>query len=111
MAYRIEARDNDAFSGSKTGSSRTLYVVIADPRENLDEQLLREREVLDRLLDNLADRLEALDGDEEPPARWPSARPPAGQPGLDAWLGGATSSPSGCRCTRPRSHTSRPWDG
>ena len=49
----------------KPGSSRTLYVVIQDPRENLDEQILRERDVLDKLLENLADRLEAL---EVPPA-------------------------------------------
>ena len=62
----------------KTGSSRTLYVVIQDPRENLDEQLLREREVLDKLLDNLADRLEAL---EAPPA---AAGPSVG-PARPSW--------------------------
>ncbi len=73
VAYRVEAKDNDGISGSKTGSSRTLYVVIADPRESLDEQLLREREILDRLITNLANRLEALDPEPEPrPA--PSAR-------------------------------------
>jgi hypothetical protein len=97
VAYRIEARDNDAISPAaqpirarqagarskaqvpakvsappaqptmvgKPGSSRTLYVVIQDPRENLDDQILRERDVLDKLLENLADRLEAL---EVPPA-------------------------------------------
>jgi DNA repair exonuclease SbcCD ATPase subunit len=74
VAYRVEARDNDAISGrkpaanatpGKLGSSRTLYVVIQDPRENLDEQILRERDVLDKLLENLGDRLEAL---EIPPA-------------------------------------------
>ena len=65
VAYRLEARDNDGVSGSKTGSSRTLYVVIADPRESLDEQLLREREILDRLIVNLANRLEALEPEPE----------------------------------------------
>jgi hypothetical protein len=65
VSYRVEAKDNDGVSGNKTGSSRTLYIVIADPRESLDEQLLREREILDQLLDNLADRLEALDPESE----------------------------------------------
>ena len=66
VAYRVEATDNDGVSGPKVGSSRTLYVVVADPRESLDEQLQRERAILEKLLDNLADRLEALDN---PPAR------------------------------------------
>ena len=51
VAYRVEAKDNDGVSGSKSARLRTLYVVIADPRESLDEQLLREREILDQLLD------------------------------------------------------------
>jgi hypothetical protein len=58
VAYRIEAKDRDAVSGAKTGTSRTLYLVIQNPRENLDEQLAREREILDKLLATLADRLE-----------------------------------------------------
>ncbi len=65
VAYRIEARDRDDVSGTgntgnvgKTGSSRTLYLTIQNPRENLDEQLQREREILDKLLATLGDRLE-----------------------------------------------------
>ena len=58
VAYRVEARDRDDVSGAKVGSSRTLYLVIHNPRENLDEQLAREREILDKLLATLADRLE-----------------------------------------------------
>lgn len=58
VAYRIEARDRDTVSGAKAGSSRTLYMIIQNPRENLDEQLAREREILDKLLGTLADRLE-----------------------------------------------------
>jgi hypothetical protein len=65
VTYRVEGKDLDAVSGAKIGSSRTLYVVIANPRENLDEQLMRERDILDRLVLNLADRLETL---EVPPA-------------------------------------------
>ena len=117
VAYRIEARDNDAISPvqaaaaagkpaakgkdgkpaaqpaaatnparpavGKPGSSRTLYVVIQDPRENLDEQILRERDVLDKLLDNLADRLEAL---EVPPA---AGRPVGGSAGAAGAVAGA----------------------
>jgi hypothetical protein len=63
ITYRIEARDNDGVLGPKIGSSRTLSIVVQDPRENLDEQLLRQREVLDRLIDNLGDRLETLEED------------------------------------------------
>jgi predicted nucleic acid-binding Zn-ribbon protein len=71
IAYRVEALDRDDVSGSKTGSSRSLYVVIQNPREDLDEQLLREREVLDKLIDNLGERLglqEAPPGTSKGPA-------------------------------------------
>jgi hypothetical protein len=61
VSYHIEARDNDGVLGAKVGSSRSLTIVVQDPRENLDEQLVRQRAVLDRLIDNLGDRLEALD--------------------------------------------------
>ncbi|HEY0705877.1 MAG TPA: hypothetical protein VGG33_03725, partial [Polyangia bacterium] len=61
VSYRIEARDNDGVLGAKIGSSRSLSIVVQDPRENLDDQLVRQREVLDRLIDNLGDRLEALE--------------------------------------------------
>lgn len=64
IAYRIEARDRDDVSGAKVGSSRTLYIVVQNARENLDEQLGREKEVLDKLLQTLADRLEL--GDDAP---------------------------------------------
>jgi hypothetical protein len=63
ISYRIEARDNDGVLGAKIGSSRSLSIVVQDPRENLDDQLVRQREVLDRLIDNLGDRLEALEDD------------------------------------------------
>ncbi|HXU83716.1 MAG TPA: hypothetical protein VN914_20120, partial [Polyangia bacterium] len=68
VAYRIEARDRDAVSGAKAGTSRTLYLVIQNPRENLDEQLARQREILDKLLGTLADRLELGQEAGKPPA-------------------------------------------
>ena len=90
----MEAKDNDGVSGSKTGSSRTLYLVIADPRESLDEQLLREREILDQLLDNLADRLEALDPD--PDAARPAAAAAHAAAASAARLRAAGTPPASC---------------
>jgi hypothetical protein len=58
IAYRIEARDRDEVSGAKVGSSRTLYVVIQNPHESLDDRLDRQRELLEKLVADLADRLE-----------------------------------------------------
>ncbi len=58
VSYRIEAKDRDEVSGAKVGTSRTLFLVIENPREDLDEQLHNERAVLEKLIDNLAERLE-----------------------------------------------------
>jgi hypothetical protein len=58
VAYRIEARDKDDVSGPKVGSSRTLYLVIARPQETIDDRLDRQREVMEGLVSDLADRLE-----------------------------------------------------
>jgi HAMP domain-containing protein len=83
VAYHIEARDRDTVSGAKTGSSRTLYLIIQNPRENLDDRLARQREILDRLLATLADRLEM--GQEGTPRGTSSAAGTAAQ--LTVWLG------------------------
>jgi hypothetical protein len=61
IAYRIEARDRDDVSGGpngKPGSSRTLYVVIQNPHESLEDRLERQRELLEKLIGDLADRIE-----------------------------------------------------
>ncbi len=58
VAYHIEAFDRDDVSGHKMGASRTLYLVIANPREGVEERLAAERVVLDKLLVTLADRIE-----------------------------------------------------
>jgi hypothetical protein len=58
IAYHVEARDRDDVSGVKVGSSRTLYVVIQNAHESLEDRLERQREVLERLLGDLGDRLE-----------------------------------------------------
>jgi len=65
VTYRIEARDQDAISGSKAGSSRTFTLVIQNPQQSLEERLDRQREILDRLLSALADRLEHQAEDQE----------------------------------------------
>lgn len=71
IGYRIEARDRDDVSGAKVGSSRTLYVVIQNAHETLDDRLERQREILERLLGDLGDRLEHGPG---APAAEPAAR-------------------------------------
>jgi len=58
VAYHVEARDRDDVSGAKTGVSRTLYVIIARGQETIDGRLDRQREVLEGLTGDLADRLE-----------------------------------------------------
>jgi hypothetical protein len=58
IAYRIEAHDRDEISGAKAGTSRTLYVLIQNAHENLEDRLDRQREVLERLVGDLGDRLE-----------------------------------------------------
>ena len=58
VAYHIEAKDRDEVSGSKVGASRTLTLVIKNPREDLEEHLTREHEVLEKLIGALADRIE-----------------------------------------------------
>jgi Domain of unknown function (DUF4175) len=59
IAYHVEAHDHDDVSGAKVGSSRTLYVVIQNPHESLEDRLDRQRAVLEKLVGDLADRLEA----------------------------------------------------
>jgi hypothetical protein len=60
IAYHIEAKDEDEVSGAKVGSSRTLYVIIQNPHENIEDRLDRQRDVLDQLVGDLANRLEQL---------------------------------------------------
>jgi hypothetical protein len=63
IAYRIEARDRDEVSGpagsiGKVGTSRTLYVIIQNPHESLEDRLERQHELLEKLIGDLAQRLE-----------------------------------------------------
>ncbi len=76
VAYHIEAKDRDDVSGSKLGVSRTLYLVIHNPREQKEERLVEEREVLDRMLTALGDRIEIENPGKatEPPQRIASLR-------------------------------------
>jgi hypothetical protein len=84
VAYHVEAKDRDAVSGAKTGTSRTLYLIIQNPRENLDDRLARQREILDRILATLADRLELGDGGKTATAPTTAAAAAAAQ--LTTWL-------------------------
>jgi hypothetical protein len=58
IAYRIEAHDRDDVSGSKSGTSRTLYLVLERPRESVDESLASQTMILETLVQVLAERLE-----------------------------------------------------
>jgi len=68
VTYHIEARDRDEVSGSKTGVSRTLALVISNPRGALEEHLAREHDLLEKLLASLADRIELERPLHPPPA-------------------------------------------
>jgi hypothetical protein len=67
VTYHIEAHDRDDVSGSKMGASRTLTLVIQNPREALDEHLAAEHVVLDKLVGTLADRIEFGEAVSESP--------------------------------------------
>ncbi len=67
IGYRIEARDRDDVTGAKVGSSRTLTVVIQNPRESIEDRLERQREVLEKFLGDLGDRLEPSPGGSPAP--------------------------------------------
>ncbi len=85
IAYHIEAKDRDDVSGAKVGSSRTLYIVIENPRETLDQQLAREHDILDRLVTNMADRLELPGPSGDTKASAVSAVLPEPGARLSAW--------------------------
>jgi len=73
IAYRIEARDRDDISGpptsptgavGKSGTSRTLYVIIQNPHASLEDRLERQRDLLEKMIGDLAQRLEHQTGDD-----------------------------------------------
>jgi hypothetical protein len=71
IAYRIEARDRDDISPNpagtvgKSASSRTLYVIIQNPHESVEDRLERQRDLLERFVGDLAARLEYASGSGE----------------------------------------------
>ncbi len=64
IAYHFEARDNDEVSGPKVGRSRTLFVRLHSPAEQHHELLAQLRQLLDRMVLALGDRLETPLSDE-----------------------------------------------
>ena len=64
IAYHVEAHDRDEVSGAKVGTSRTLYLVIARPQETIEARLDHQREILERVIADLADRLETTSAEE-----------------------------------------------
>ena len=78
IAYRIEARDRDDVSPvpagaiGKSGTSRTLYVIIQNPHESLEDRLERQRELLEKFIGDLAARLEYTAGGAQGPETYVS---------------------------------------
>ncbi|HEX2660371.1 MAG TPA: hypothetical protein VHU40_18955, partial [Polyangia bacterium] len=74
IAYHVEARDRDEVSGAKVGTSRTLYLVIARPQETIEARLEHQREILERVIADLADRLEHTAAEDAKPAPSPESQ-------------------------------------
>jgi hypothetical protein len=62
VAYHVEAVDNRPAGGGQTGVSRTLYLRLNVEGGSDEQRMLSARELLDRALDHLADRLERSAG-------------------------------------------------
>lgn len=61
VTYFVEATDNDAVKGKKTGASSRLTVKLYSPAEHRAEALKKAEVLWGRLIDHLADRMEAPD--------------------------------------------------
>ncbi len=61
ISYFVEARDNDAVAGEKRGVSRTQVVRIYSAAEHRREALRQAEKLWDRMILQLADRLEGPD--------------------------------------------------
>jgi hypothetical protein len=64
ITYHVEARDNDAVAGPKKGASRTQVVRIYSAAEHRREAVRRAEALWERLISQLADRLEGGDAVE-----------------------------------------------
>ncbi|MGA9523461.1 MAG: DUF4175 family protein, partial [Myxococcaceae bacterium] len=64
ISYFVEGRDNDAVAGEKRGVSRTQVVRIYSAAEHRREALRRAEQLWERMILQLADRLESPDLDE-----------------------------------------------
>ncbi len=76
ITYHVEARDNDAVAGAKKGVSRTQVVRIYSAAEHRREAVRRAEALWERLITQLADRLEG--GDLAEPLKTETVQ--AGQP-------------------------------
>ncbi len=65
VAYHLEAKDNDTVPGPNVGASRTLYVRIYSPAEKHEELLGAERQLLDRAVGLLGDRIDGARDEAE----------------------------------------------
>ena len=76
IAYRIEARDRDDVSparreaSARRGRRARCTSIIQNPHESLEDRLERQRDLLEKLIGDLADRLERGARADERPRRW-----------------------------------------
>lgn len=61
VSYYVEAKDNDAIAGPKTGASATLTLKLYSAAEHRREALVKAEALWERLVTHLADRMEAPD--------------------------------------------------
>jgi hypothetical protein len=61
VAYFVQATDNDAVKGPKTGVSSTLHLKLYSAAEHRREALKKAEALWERLIAHLADRMEASD--------------------------------------------------
>jgi hypothetical protein len=61
VTYAVEAIDNDAIKGPKTGSSQKLTLKLYSDAEHREEALRKAEALWIRLVDHLADRMESPD--------------------------------------------------
>ncbi len=82
ITYFIEARDNDAVAGPKKGVSRTQVVRIYSAAENRREAVRRAELLWERLIGQLADRLEGGDAADGVTAERAVQNAPADEAGI-----------------------------
>ncbi|MDB4965470.1 MAG: hypothetical protein JWN44_1159 [Myxococcales bacterium] len=65
VAYHLEAKDNDTVPGPNVGKSKSMTLSMFSPREKQERAMSLEQQLLEQMLQLLADRLEVKHSDDE----------------------------------------------